>query len=162
MKTLKEFSDLVLRVAGKIDTISTSVVDHVAFTKLQTELNDLQIEAPNSAVVIEARMIWFKHGLASFERDFVQPVSENVHGWRQWQQSYQGHEDSPPNLIMHWLTLVYFLNRSYLGHEGFKEVYPQIEGMLDVLDEATQVTEHHMLWFKRRVDLREKLLDGRL
>ena len=158
MKNLRELADMLVCLADKIENLE-GVQDYQHFSVLQDDLNTLQVEMPKAEAVLAARVSWFKHGLASFERDFVQPVIDQVDGWAEWNQNYCGSVNSPPRLIMNWETLRHFLTRGYLG-AAFLEICPQVEEMLDHIVDASEGSELQEFWKGRRDSLHREILAG--
>lgn len=160
IKTLKDLAEVALRIAATIENIEESVTTPEQFSALQSDLNELQVVAPQCKAVVDARVRWFKHGLTNFEINFVEPVSECVEGWDTWHHGAKQYW--PKGLIMHWETLRHFLTRGYLGAQAFAEFYPWVEILLDRLVRATEGHQLNKHWKERRDHLRQFLLEGRL
>ena len=162
-KTLQELSELALRVAGKMASLE-KVVTPEAFDELREDINWLETAAPRWDAVREVRVRWYEHGLASFETCFVQPAATRLPGWESWDQNACGGGSSPPGLIMHYVTLSFFLRRCYLGEE-FARIFPRCLRALDSIIESIDQSAHpglYQAWKDRRDQLWNYLLDGRL
>jgi hypothetical protein len=161
MQTLRELAILANRVADATEHIEETVQNAEQFSELQDDINHLQVAAPKSEAVVMARVCWFRHGLGSFERHFLHPTVEHVEGWEDWNQYEVSSWHPVPGLIMHWVTLTFFLNRHYLGNKAFVELYPKVVEMLEQLVAATEGTKQHKDWQERLDSLWKDLFEGR-
>ncbi len=115
---LAELARLVEQDVARLD----KVTDEETYDTMRESLNRLQVVAGECAGVVGARVAWFNHGLANFER----AVDDVVNGGAQWQLSPGASADRPEWLFMRWSTIDYFLRRSYLGTDAFVQMFARV------------------------------------
>jgi len=134
-------------------------IDQERFTRLQQELNALQVNCPNHKGVNEARVRWFELLLDSFEKQVVVPLEKG--------EDVNLDMTSNPLLLEADYTIEDYLKRSYLKKD-FPRLYQRVISLYERIGQAgSAVKEGSLKTFIEGIVgttsvLRQCLLEGRM
>ena len=153
METLKELAELAHRVSDQIEKLSVTVKTADQFNRLQNQLEQIESVMPGHKLIVIPRVRWYLHGLASFERHFVELIESGE------LLKKNSRIIEAPYLLVDYLQLFHLLRRSLLG-DSFGMLYKKLEALLERLVEATATREGRKkdLWPDRLNELRNELI----
>lgn len=135
-------------------------MDRMTFVKLQSQINALQVLAPNHKGVVEARVRWFNLAAASFEMHAVRLAEEGKWPYRLHALNFP-HDNESVELLAGTETINHFLRRHYLK-DSFGYFFTRILALYRRIANAPVYDQVQNAFTELANSLEDRLLDGRL